>query len=295
MKIWLVPMKTKPSTLLVLAAFAVAALHPLRAGEASAPAPSLADAASQPAVSGLNGKLEANYGAINRSSTRGLAGSFSVPLGQRFGAQFDGLYQHGFSTNIYGVGTHFFARDPSKGLIGLAFSGMTSQKFTDVIIGMEGEYYFKKFTLGLVAGYNNYDTHVPTLFPGLVTHQSFVAARTYAAIYPTDNLMVRLEYQNRFNHNFYIAHVEWQTPVSGMAVFADGGVGDNNYAHLMGGIRFYFGGSKPLIDRHRQDDPSNINSTFLGTNSAGSSPTGSGSSTPAAPPPPPPPPPPLLN
>ena len=274
-------MKSNPlHTLPILAALAVSAVTQLHAGTA-APAPTIADAASQPAVSGLNGKLEADYGAINRSSTRGLAGSITVPVGQSFGAQFDGIYQHGFATNIFGLGTHLFTRDPGTGLLGLAFSGMASNKFTDMIIGGEGEYYFKQFTLGAVAGYDNYNTRVPTLFPGLATHQSFVAARVYAAIYPIDNLMVRLEYQNRFNHNFYIAHVEWQTPKSGVALFADGGVGDCGYAHLLGGIRIYFGGSKSLKDRHRQDDPSNINSSFIGTNSGGSTNTAS-----AAPPPP---------
>ena len=256
----------------LLAALALTAVSQIHAG-APAASPSgkgIVAAASEPAVSAINGKLDANYGAINRSSTRGVSGSLSVPLGHRFGAQFDGLYQHGFSTNIYGVGTHFFARDPSKGLIGVAFSGMTSQKFTDVIVGVESEYYFKKVTLGAVAGWDNYDSHVATTFPGLVDHQNFVAARVYAAIYPMDDLMVRIEYQSRFNHNFYVAHVEWQTPVNGVAVFADGGVGENGYAHLMGGVRVYFGGSKALKDRHRKDDPSNIGSTFIGPSSAGS-------------------------
>ena len=259
-------------TLPLLAALAVTAVTQIHAGS---PVSSSADkgivaAASEPAVSAINGKLDANYGAINRSSTRGLAGSISVPLGHRFGAQFDGLYQHGFATNIYGVGTHFFARDPGKGLIGLAFSGMTSQKFTDLIVGVESEYYFKQVTLGAVAGWDNYDSHVATTFPGLVNHQNFVAARVYAAVYPMDDLMVRMEYQSRFNHNFYVAHVEWQTPASGVAIFADGGVGEHGYAHLLGGVRVYFGGSKPLKDRHRKDDPSNIGSTFIGTNSGGS-------------------------
>ncbi|MFZ2281530.1 MAG: hypothetical protein WAW39_27275 [Prosthecobacter sp.] len=272
----------------LLAALAVTSVTQIHAG--SPPPQGIAAAASEPAVSAINGKLDANYGAINRASTRGVAGSLSVPLGHRFGAQFDGLYQHGFSTNIYGVGTHFFARDPGKGLIGLASSWTTSQKFTDVIVGMEGEYYFDKVTLGTVVGWNNYDSHVNTTFPGLVDHQNFVAARVYAAIYPMDDLMVRLEYQSRFNHNFYVAHVEWQTPVSGVAVFADAGVGDNNYAHVMGGVRVYFGGSKPLKDRHRKDDPSNMGSTFLSTNSAGS--TDVGEAPAGGPPPPPPPPPP---
>ncbi len=281
-------MKTK-HTLPLLAVLAVTAVTQLRAG---APAPSIAAAASEPAVSAINGKLDANYGAINRSSTRGVAGTLSVPVGQRFGAQFDGLYQHGFSTNIFGLGSHFFARDPSKGLIGLAFSGMMSQKFDDFIVGVEGEYYFKYLTLGTVVGYDNYNSRVPTTFPGLATHQSFVAARIYAAIYPIDNLMVSLEYQSRFNHNFYLVNVEWQTPVSGMAIFANGGVGDNNFAQVLGGVRFYFGGSKPLKDRHRKDDPSNIGSSFIGTNSAGSTNTASAPSGGGALPPPPPPPPP---
>jgi len=256
----------------LLALLACTAVTQIHAGApvASPSGKGIVAAASEPAVSGVNGKLDANYGAINRSSTRGIGGTISVPLGHRFGAQFDGIYQHGFSTNIYGLGTHFFARDPSKGLIGLAFSGTISQKFTDVIVGVESEYYFKKVTLGAVAGWDNYDSHVATTFPGLATHQNFVAARVYAAIYPMDDLMVRIEYQSRFNHNFYMAHVEWQTPVNGVAVFADGGVGENGYAHLMGGVRVYFGGSKPLKDRHRKDDPSNIGSTFIGPSSAGS-------------------------
>ncbi|WP_397382459.1 hypothetical protein [Prosthecobacter sp.] len=258
---------------LYLTLFAVLATASVSQPFAGEPVQGIAAAATQPAVSAINGKLDTNYGAINRSSTRGVAGSLSLPLGQRFGAQLDGLYQHGFATNIYGLGTHFFARDPGKGLIGLVFSGTTSRKFTDAIVGMEGEYYFKKVTLGAVAGYNNYDSHVPTTFPGLATHQSFLAARLYAAVYPMDDLMVRLEYQSRFNHNFYIAHMELQTPIKGTAVYVDGGVGENGYAHVLGGVRIYFGGDKPLKDRHRQDDPSNVNTTFIGTNSAGSSDT----------------------
>ena len=276
----------------VLAALAIASVTQLTAGE---PAPGIAAAASEPAVSGPNGKLDTNYGAVNRSSTRGVGGAFTVPLGHRYGAQFDALYQHGFSTNMYGIGSHFFARDPSKGLIGIAFSGTTSQKFTDIIVGLESEYYFKQLTLGLVAGYNNYDSHVPTTFPGLATHQSFAATRIYAAAYPMDNLMIRLEHQNRFNHNFYIATVEYQTPVKGLAIFATGGVGENNYAHLMGGVRLYFGGDKSLKDRHRRDDPDSINATFIGTNSgcstttAPDAPAPAPAPAPAAPPPPPPP------
>ena len=56
-----------------------------------------------------------------------------------------------------------------------------------------------------------------------------------------------------------------------MALFADGGVGEDDYSHLIGGVRIYFGDNKTLKDRHRKDDPSNILSDFINTGTAGGS------------------------
>lgn len=264
-------MKITLSTPILSAALAALSLGSVYAGDSGKGVAAAATASViEPAVSGINGKLDANYGVVNDSYIRGAAGSISLPLGQRFGAQFDALYQRGFDSDIYGLGGHFFARNPSKGLLGLAFGGLTSTDFTDLLVGLEGEYYFDKVTLGAFVGYNNYDTHILPSFPGIADQSDFVAARLYAAIYPIDNLMLRLEYQNRFERNFYIAHLEWQTPVRGLALFVDGGVGDNSYSHLMGGVRIYFGGNKSLKDRHRKDDPSNINSGFVNTGGAAS-------------------------
>lgn len=264
------------------AALAVFSLSPIgAAASVKGIAAAASESAVERAVSSLNGKLDANYGAVNRTSIRGLSGTVSFPIGQRLGAQVDALYQHGLGTNIFGAGGHFFARDPGKGLFGLAFSGTTSQKFTDLFVGLEGEYYFKSVTLGAVAGYDNYDVHIPTSLPALTNQRSYVATRVYAAIYPMDDLMLRLEHQSRFNHNFYVAHVEWQTPLRGVAVYVNGGVGENNYSHLMAGVRFYFGGNKPLKDRHRKDDPDNINATFIGTSVSGASQTASSPPTPS--------------
>lgn len=63
----------------LLAALAVTAVTQIHAG--TPPPQGIVAAASAPAVSAINGKMDANYGAINRSSTRGVAGSLSVPLG----------------------------------------------------------------------------------------------------------------------------------------------------------------------------------------------------------------------
>jgi len=243
---------------------------------AGAPAASIANSANasviEPAVSGLNGKIDGIYGAVNQSYMRGVSGSVSVPVGQKYGAQLDGSYIHGFETDIYGVGGHFFRRNPAKGLLGLAFGGLHSTDFTDILVGVEGELYFKSITLGTFIGYNNADAHVPPAFiASLARGRDFIAARLYATAYLTENLAFTAEYQNRFERNFYIARLEYLTPVKGLALFADAGLGDNNYRHLMGGVRFYFGGSNTLKDRHRKDDPDNINNAFSGSAGAGMS------------------------
>ena len=253
------------SKLLACTTTAVLSISSAFAGES---AKSIQAAANQsviePAVSGINGKIDVNYGAVNNSYTRGTAGSVSLPLGQSYGLQLDALYQHGMETDIYGLGGHIFTRRPDKGMLGLAFGGNESTDFTDLLVGVEGEYYFSKITLGGFVGYNNFDSHIiPTFSTNLATKTNFVAGRIYAAIYPMDNLMLRLEYQNRFERNFFVAHLEYQTPVRGVALFLDGGLGDNSYSHLMGGVRIYFGGNKSLKDRHRKDDPSNINSAII--------------------------------
>lgn len=233
---------------------------------------SVAESAVEPAVSSINGKIDTNYGAVNGSYTRGVSGSLSIPIDHSYGFQLDSLFEHGMESDIYGVGGHLFTRRPDKGLLGFAFADTVSTDYSDLIAGVEGEYYLDKVTLGAFVGYNNYDTHIiPTFDVDLDKKTDYVAGRLYAAIYPTDNVMLRLEYQNRFEHSFYIAHLEYQTPVRGLALFVDGGIGDHDYSHFVGGVRLYVGGDKSLKDRHRKDDPSNINSVFLNTGMAGSS------------------------
>ncbi len=237
---------------------------------AGAPTSTIAASADEPAVSAVNGKIDGLYGAVNHNYLRGAAGTISIPVGQRFGLQLDGLYARGFGTDILGYGGHFFTRNPSKGLFGLAVGGTHSTDFNDLLAGIEGELYFNKFTIGGFVGYNNYDTRVLSTFASCVnTQRDFAAARLFAAIYPVDNLMISAEWQNRFGKNFYVIGLEYQTPLRGVALFVDGGVGDNNYRQVLGGVRLYFGGNKSLKDRHRKDDPENMGSTFGGTSGAG--------------------------
>lgn len=215
---------------------------------------------SDAAVSEINGKIDGHYGRVNDTYTRGAAGSLSLPVGQRFGVQLDGLYSHANEDDFYGLGGHFFARKPEQGLIGVVASGVVSGDVESYLAAVEGEYYFDKVTLGAVVGYNHFQTDVPfpTYNTALRDEKNFAYAHIYAAIYPVDDLMVRLNYRNQLERNAYGVLIEYQLPVRGLSVYADLALGDNNFRQIIGGMRYYFGSNKTLKARHRQDDPANI-------------------------------------
>ena len=71
-----------------------------------------------PAVSGINGKWEFDPGLLTGFYGARAAGSLSIPVGDRFGLQFDGnaVWNGGLT---YGGAVHAFTRDPSKYLFGV--------------------------------------------------------------------------------------------------------------------------------------------------------------------------------
>jgi hypothetical protein len=246
----------RAATTLALAALAFLATS-LSAKE---PVPSVQEPLVEPAVSALNGKIDGHYGRIADTYSRGLSGSLSVPVGIEFGAQLDGLYAHANEDDFYGLGAHFFTRNPSKGLLGVVASGLYSGAIESYLAALEAEcYYFDFLTLGALVGYNNVDTDVlvPTFNPDLAFRDDYIFAHIYASLYPMDDLMVRFDYRHIINRNLYGVTVEYQLPVPGLAVYGSFALGDNDYRHALGGIRYYFGARKSLKLRHRQDDPPN--------------------------------------
>jgi hypothetical protein len=236
------------------------------------------------AVSALNGKIDAAYGEINDTYSRSLSGSLSLPVGDSYGIQVDTLYQRVAERDFYGLGGHFFTRKSDTGLLGLIVGGIHSNAISNVVVGLEGEYYLDRLTFGALAGYDTVmknSTQRITFSPKLNTQREFVMANVYAAIYPMDDLMLRFDYTSRINRNFYDLSVEYQTPIKGLAVFGDIGFGDNDFFQLLGGMRYYFGGKKTLKARHREDDPENFlnGSTGGGSLAAGTQ----GASTPPPP------------
>ena len=230
------------------------------------------------AVDGVNGKVEAFFGPSDyrivagrgdSANTFGIAGSVSAPLGQSFGMQIDvaGASRDG---DFAGAGAgHFFWRDPSKALFGVygSYSRRGGLNEQNVRLGLEGEAYFGRFTIGGVAGFERTIASSGILFvpfgPALVTQGS--ENRFFNAIdlsfYATDNF--RLSVGHRYSSGIHMGAVgaEYMVPTGAgvsYSFFAEGRVGEQRFAAAMAGVRVYFGQKdKTLIRRHREDDPPN--------------------------------------
>ncbi len=201
---------------------------------------------SFPAVSGLNGKIEALRGDLDGDMLSAAAGSLSFPLTRSFGVQIDGLLADYSATPTKGAGGHLFWRDPNQGLIGAVAS---SADFNGTVInrfGLESEAYLGPFTLAATAGWQNGESRK--------TGWGNLDLRWY----PVDNLVLEIGAAAVSGTRAGHLGFEWQ-PLSGyapgLAFFADGAIGTKDYDHALGGIRMYFGASKPLKARHREDDP----------------------------------------
>jgi len=126
-------------------------------------------AASDPAVSDLNAKLNLQGGSLGAKDMGIGSGSLSVPLGHSFGAQIDAGAGAVDSKAYWGTGSHLFWRDPGIGLLGLTYSyqrwndfdfgylnNSNTTNIKDAYMhrgGAEGEFYLSRITLGGRGGY----------------------------------------------------------------------------------------------------------------------------------------------
>jgi hypothetical protein len=209
------------------------------------PTPALADG---PAVSAPNGKISAQGGAVDGDGSGIAVGTLTLPLGEQFGAQADGALGT-VGGDFYGAGGgHLFWRDPEAALVGLTASyanldGIGMQRY-----GAEAEIYLPQVTFGLHAGYQ----------AGEVDHGVFGTGTV--SWYATDDLRLTAGGGYAPDNGFGKLGVEYQpgfAALPGLAFFADGEIsGDNSQAFA--GFRYYFGETKSLKLRHRQDDPGDV-------------------------------------
>ena len=107
---------------------------------------------------------------------------------------------------------------------------------------------------------------------GGVTKSYAVKSRLFDQInfnyYPDDNLMLSLGHRYLVGKNAVAFGGEYGIGLKNgvmASLFAEGLVGEGNFHGVLGGVRFYFGQKdKTLINRHREDDPTDWGGSFNG-------------------------------
>lgn len=216
----------------------------------TAAAPAIADG-NLPAVSEFNSKVSAVGGSYDGMSVYLAEGSFSLPLTHSLGLQIDAIGGLHDGDGLGGAAAHLFWRDPSVGLAGIYGSGFASTaegNYTVGNVGVEGALYFGSFSVEGLVGAQFVNRRDNDIF-----------GTAMVAFYPIDDLRLHAGYRYWFGENIGVAGFEWQFPGQNdnsinFGLFADGQVREDVVAGW-GGVRIYFGSQKPLIRRHREDDP----------------------------------------
>ena len=210
---------------------------------------------SLPAVSGINGKIEAAGGWADINDLgddelfRGGA-ALSFPVGDMFGIQADVTALDVYGETAVGGALHAFTRDPNSYLLGV-YGGYVDVGSADAwYVGPEAELYIDNFTVEAIAGFMD------------VSGSDFANSEFYAlgnlAFYATDNLRLAIGGSSVANFESAHAGLEWFMGDSGIpaSLTLDGQLGEDGFSAVTAGVSFYFGGEdKSLIRRHREDDP----------------------------------------
>ena len=233
-----------------------------------------------PAVDATNEKFEAFGGSMAGRSVYGVNGSVTFPLGGQFGAQLDGTVGSLDSDAMGSIAGHWFWRDPRRALFGLYVNETFWDRNGGANVGhvaAEGEYYWGRLTLQGIAGveYGNTATNFTSsavVGPVVTTASTFfdtfsVKTRFFDAInlkyYFGENLSGYLGHRYIGGKNALALGGEIARPIApGImgSAFVEGRVGEDDFHGIWGGVKVYFGpDDKPLIARHRQEDPNNWN------------------------------------
>ncbi|PCJ95166.1 MAG: hypothetical protein COA52_03990 [Hyphomicrobiales bacterium] len=217
-----------------------------------------------PAVSGLNGKIAIAGGSFEDEGFGTVTGSFSVPVGPRYGFQGDAILGVRDGDFVGGGAAHLFWRDPALGLLGVYGSYTHREDIDGSVsrIGLEGEYYRNNWTISSVLGAEFIDSG-----SGFSGPDDGFFAFSDISYYLNDNLQLSVGHRFTAERHALAVGVEYQLDQqvfsSGVSLFAEGRIGEDDYHAVWGGVRFYFGDDKSLISRHREDDPSGYNDEDL--------------------------------
>jgi hypothetical protein len=211
------------------------------------PPPVVVAPVKQPAVAAPNldilfGDIFLNGDGFNNKNIGAVGVKGAIPIGQAFGAQVDAAIG---TDNYWGIGGHFFWRDPSHGLFGLVASHESLDGSTVDRYGGEAELYLQNVTLRGDIGAEE----------GNAPHTVFGDLDLTFYVHANFELTGGANYENAEWRGH--AGLEWQPQnLSGLSLFADGDFGGNNVIKAVAGVSFHFGThGVSLIDRDRKYDP----------------------------------------
>ena len=185
-------------------------------------------------------------------------------MGKSFGVQVEGALGSLDGRFLRGAGVHAFWRDPDIALLGATFQYQGLAGATVLRVGGEAEWYVGRFTIAGQAGYQGGNPNdSKTIRPGQGAY-GLLDLRYY----PLDNLMLHVGggfaplRKGRYEGIIRFG-AEYQpdfSPIRGLTLFVEGDVGTFKHHIVTAGVRFYFGfgsgfSAKPLMRRHREDDP----------------------------------------
>ena len=206
--------------------------------------------AEGPAVSRLNGKADAVFGKFDSEDVYIGAMSLCLPVGDPIGVQIDGAYGDYSAEEYEGVGGHLFWRDPDRMLIGITGSHQQVGEISLIRSGLEMECYnVENMIIRLAGGYqwgdaeeDGYGSIGLNYYP--ISHLRFGAKSELTG--------------NDFLQTLGMEYQPAEVALPGLSLIAEGALGEDDYDRFIVGLRYYFGEDKPLIMRHRQDDPPNL-------------------------------------
>jgi hypothetical protein len=218
-----------------------------------------------PAVDGVNWKAEAFGGVLHDDGFGGVKGAVTIPLATRYGLQLDGI-AGGATGDFFGqVGAHLFWRDPAVGLLGLYASYTHLDRIGGVHashIAVEGEIYNGPWTLQGILGVESGNNKTALISPTVLETYD-IKTRFFDQInlhyYYTENARLTVGHRYLGGKHALALGGEWAIPLAARtqgSFFVEGRIGENDYKGVWAGLKVYFGQrDKPLIARHRQDDP----------------------------------------
>lgn len=224
---------------------------------------------SLPAVDGISSKLSIGGATADGDTSTGVEGALTFPLGHRFGMQLDlgaGRMETPYEghSGYHGGGAHLFWRDPSKGMIGIeagyarldAYGGVETYS-----AGVEAEHYWDRFTLTGVMGMVDGSHATVSTSRGRFRHdvdREFVAGPRITW-YPDDNLALSASGSVSGGDVAAGLGVEYALATESRyqpSLFARAVLNEGGDVYALAGVTIYFGQrAKPLIRRHREDDP----------------------------------------